>query len=198
MRRREGLVLTLFGLNPSRPTGVEFCRAGRVEDLPAGDCGERYRRAYAGAFTLIELLVVMAIMMMIMGIGVAGWIGMRRGAEMRRSVTTVQTTLMLARQQAVTKRQTVTVQFIQVGQQTNAIWVIAGTNQVHSEMFLSPGTQYYNNVQPANITFKPNGSAAGAGKATVSLQEKAGQQGTQQRADIDVWLLTGTTRVTYP
>jgi type II secretory pathway pseudopilin PulG len=146
------------------------------------------------AFTLIELLVVMAIVMMIMGMAITSWFGIRRGAEMRRSVSTVQTTLMLARQQAVTKRQTVFVEFIQVGE-TNAMVVKVGTNQVHNQMFLSPGVKF--NPLPAGVQFKPNGSAVGgggSGMATISLVEKV-VQGTPQTQNIDVWLLTGVTKV---
>lgn len=146
------------------------------------------------AFTLIELLVVMAIVMMISGMAIASWFGIRRGAEMRRSVSTVQTTLMLARQQAVTKRQTVLVEFIQVGE-TNAMIVKVGTNQVHNQMFLSPGVKF--NPLPASVQFRPNGSAVGgggSGMATISLVEKFAQ-GTPQPQNIDVWLLTGVTKV---
>jgi prepilin-type N-terminal cleavage/methylation domain-containing protein len=149
---------------------------------------------FRDAFTLIELLVVMAIVMIIMGMALTSWFGIRRGAEMRRSVTTVQTTLMLARQQAVTKRQTVVVSFVQIGQ-TNAMVVKVGTNQVHSQMFLSPGVRF--STLPANVQFKPNGSAVGgdsSGMTTISLIEKV-TQGTAQTKDIDLWLLTGVTRV---
>jgi len=137
------------------------------------------------AFTLIELLVVIGLMMLIMSLSFAGWAGMRKGAEMRRSVTTVQTTLMLARQQAVTRRQPVTVQYI-AGTITNSMRVTVGTNQFYSQVYLSPGVKF---MASGTVPFKPNGRAAGVGMQTIDL---AGMDSTNH---IDVWLLTGITKV---
>ena len=147
-------------------------------------CACRPRRRAQQAFTLIELLVVIALMMMIMGLSIAGWAGMRRGAEMRRSVSTVQTTLMLARQQAVTKRQPVTVQCIS-GTITNSMRITVGAKQFFSQVYLSPGVKFMSN---STVPFKPNGRAAGAGVQTIWL---AGLDSTNR---IDIWLLTGITK----
>jgi len=136
---------------------------------------------------LVELLVVIALMVLIMGVSLAGWSGMRRGAEMRRSVSTVQTTLLLARQLAVTKRQSVTVQFVG-GTMTNSMWVNVGASASYSQMYLSPAIKFNTNGL-SDIHFKPNGSADGAGVRTISL---IGAGATNY---IDVWLLTGTTKV---
>lgn len=152
-----------------------------------GSCemnGCRPEKRARHAFTLIELLVVIGLMMMIMGLSIAGWAGMRKGAEMRRSVSSVQTTLMLARQQAVTKRQPVTVQFIS-GTITNSMRITVGTNQFYSQVYLSPGVKF---MSTNDVPFKPNGGA-GVGMQTIDL---AGMDSTNY---IDVWLLTGITRV---
>jgi Tfp pilus assembly protein FimT len=146
----------------------------------------RPRKRACQAFTLIELLVVIGLMMLIMGLSFAGWAGMRKGAEMRRSVSTVQTTLMLARQQAVTKRQPVTVQYI-AGTITNSMRVTVGTNQqFYSQVYLSPGVKF---MSSGTVPFKPNGRAVGLGVQTIDL---AGMDSTNH---IDVWLLTGATKV---
>lgn len=160
-------------------------------------------RLCAAGFTLLELLVVMGIMLLLMGTGVAGYFGMRRGAEMRGASSMVQTTLMLARQQAITKRRTVDVNFLQRGE-TNSIQVIeiqtGVTNQlVHGEVFLSPGVEYDKSKSPcppAKVTFVPTGKASGTGTSDIYLVEKTpGKAGQYQTAHIQVWLLTGTTKV---
>lgn len=151
-------------------------------------------------FTLLELLVVMGIMMLLMTTGMAGYFGMRRGVEMRGASGMVQTTLMLARQQAVTKRRTVEVHFCQVDK-TNSIQVIevvpGVTNMlVHGEVVLPPGIQYDGSV-PTAITFVPMGKAGGVGTSEVKLIEKAeGRGGAKRKAKITVWNLTGITKVT--
>ncbi len=148
------------------------------------------------AFTLLELLVVMGLMMLIMGIAVANWFSLRRGAEMRRSISTVQTTMMLARQSAVTKRKTVTVQFgqtVTAGMTYHTMSVKVGANSIHTPMYLSPGVTFVGT--PADIQFTPNGRTTGVGLVTISLVETVAQGGTPRTAAIDVWMLTGTTRV---
>lgn len=161
------------------------------------------RRTLSAGFTLLELLVVMGIMLLLMSTGVAGYFGMRRGAEMRGASSTVQTTLMLARQQAITKRRTVDVNFLQRGE-TNSIQVIETetgvTNSlVHGEVFLSPGIEYdkmQSPCPPAKVTFVPTGKAGGTGTSVINLVEKTPGKGNQyQTSKITVWLLTGTTKV---
>lgn len=149
-------------------------------------------------FTLLELLVVMGIMALLMTVGMAGYFGMRRGAEMRSASAMVQTTLMLARQQAVTKRRTVEVQFHTTGV-TNSIRVFeimsGATNvMVHGEVVLPPGIQY-DGAAPGKITFVPMGKAGGTGESSVKLIEKAESKGAKRKVEITVWNLTGLTKV---
>ncbi len=149
-------------------------------------------------FTLIELLVVMAIMLMLMGIGAAGYFGIRRGTEMRGAVATVRTTLMLARQQAVTKRKSMRVEFV-ASTTTNYMKVVAAestgtTGEVHRTAYLPLGIKFWNDAAPAPITFSPIGGAGGMG--TVVLQERVVQAGgVQGVSTVTVWQLTGVTKV---
>jgi prepilin-type N-terminal cleavage/methylation domain-containing protein len=79
-------------------------------------------RASRRGFTLIEMLTVMVIIIILLAVGGGGYFGMRRGAEMRAAVTSVRTTLALARQQAVTRRKTVSVVFRQTS--SNATYYV--------------------------------------------------------------------------
>jgi prepilin-type N-terminal cleavage/methylation domain-containing protein len=152
-------------------------------------------------FTLLELLVVMGIMVLLMTTGMAGYFGMRRGVEMRGASAMVQNTLMLARQQAVTKRRTVEVQFHTTGV-TNSIRVYeiapgSANTLVHGEVVLPPGIQYEGASVPTPITFVPMGKAGGVGPSYVKLIEKAeGRGGLKRKVKITVWNLTGITKVT--
>jgi prepilin-type N-terminal cleavage/methylation domain-containing protein len=149
-------------------------------------------------FTLIELLVVMALMLMLMGIGAAGYFGIRRGAEMRGAISTVRTTLMLARQQAVTKRKPMRVEFVaSTGTGTNYLKVVAAestgaTGEVHRTAYLPQGVEF--SGTPSPITFSPIGGAGGT--AQVVLRERVVQaSGVQGMATVTVWQLTGVTKV---
>lgn len=162
--------------------------------------GRTHGRHYG--FTLLELLVVMGIMTLLMSIGVAGFMGMRRGAEIRGAASLVQSTMMLARQQAVTKRRTVEVHFFKTTQ-ANGIRVFevipnVTTNLVHGDVLLPPGVEF-DPSPPNSIDFKPSGQAAGSGgTATIRLIEKAvGQGNKQQVAMLTVWNLTGATEVRW-
>jgi Tfp pilus assembly protein FimT len=162
-------------------------------------------------FTLLELLVVMGIMIVMMGMGITGYIAIRRGAELRGAVSSVRTTLMLARQQAITKRRTVTVSF-RGG--TNAATMAAtyymritekisetDVNAVHADAFLPMGIEFQNGELPASITFYPSGRAGDLDPRDITVQEKFSQRaGDQykQSATVRVWPLTGVTRVTEP
>jgi len=153
----------------------------------------------ADGFTLLELLVVMGIMILLMTAGIGGYFQMRRGAEMRGAISTVRNTLMLARQQAVTKHRNVQVFFNPDPSNTvTVVEIISGaTNQVHTPAALPPGIQF-NPPLPASgmIAFSPMGSTGGVGTSTINLKEKtAGKGGVQMAATITVWLLTGVTQV---
>lgn len=155
-------------------------------------------RQTARGFTLLELLVVMGIMVMMMSMGVAGFFHMRRGAELRGASAMVQTTLMLARQQAVTMRHDVSVSFFQNGQ-TNGLLVgevVSGvTNILHEPVTLSPGIEY-DGTPPDVIIFKSTGMADGVASSDVNLREKAVvDNNKRQKATITVWHLTGVAKV---
>lgn len=160
-----------------------------VEDM------KRFRNK---GFTLIELLVVMGIMILLMSIGAAGYFGIRRGAEMRAAVSTVRTALMLGRQQAVTKRQKVRVEFVSAGT-TNLVRVSieqpGGVYQtVHQETRLPAGIQYA--VPPSTVVFAPSGTAGTTAPVDVVLQERVAQaSGIKVFSTVRVWPLTGITKV---
>jgi type II secretory pathway pseudopilin PulG len=70
----------------------------------------------------LELILVMGLMVIVMSIAVASWIGLRRGAEMRGAVAGIQATLNLARQHAVTRRTPTIVVFRQTT--TNSYYLV--------------------------------------------------------------------------
>lgn len=143
-------------------------------------------------FTLVELLTVMGIMALLMSISAIGFIGMRRGAELRGAVMSVRTTLMLARQQAVTKRQYVDVQFFASGQDSGILVTQGNPPVTNSIVYLPRGIEYAS--LPAAIQFKPSGGAGGTGTSTVGIREKAGTSNAKpQSKTITVWLLSGVT-----
>ena len=155
-------------------------------------------------FTLLELLVVMAIMIMMAGIGITGYMGIRRGAEMRGAVSAVRTTLMLARQQAVTKRRTVTVSFLSTNMvpgTTSHFLRIAERNDAgsninpHADAYLPVSIEFFPVAGP--ITFRPSGTAGGVGTASITVREKELYQRSlvRQSQTIKVWTLTGVTKV---
>ncbi len=142
-------------------------------------------------FNLIELLAVMGIMILLMTISVTGMRGMRRGSEIRGAVNSVRSTLMLARQQAVTKRCKVMVCFVTSGttNQLEVYSVIGGTNNlIHGVVVLSPAIEFKGS--PANIVFTPSGAASGLTPVPVYLGEKSGSLSNS----ITVWPLTGVTK----
>ena len=141
------------------------------------------------AFTLIELLVVMGIMVLLMGISVMGFVGMRRGAELRGGAMAVRTTLMLARQQAVTKRQAVKVTFT-----ANSMTVtFTAGNQTNRTTYFSPGIAI-TPPTPNPLEFLPTGAlTSGAGFTADIMISEIPAVGTGTKT-VKVWLLTGATK----
>jgi len=138
-------------------------------------------------FTLIELLVVMGIMVLLMGISTLGILGMRRGAELRGAAMSMRTTLMLARQQAVTKRQNVRVE-IAADRMTVSYPTSAGST--NRTLYFTPGIT----VTPdePTITFSPSGSVeGGAGTPTNTITDKSPGGGSKR---IVIWKLTGASK----
>lgn len=169
-----------------------------ISEVPGtGSMTPGLRKMSGAGFTLLELLVVMAIMVILMSLGTAGYFGMRRGAEMRGATSIVQTTLMLARQQAVTKRRFVELRFLTNG--SNAMQVVEtgiATTVVHEVVSLPPGIEF-GSLTTNSITFVPMGSAVPSGgwSQEIVLQEKM-TNSSAPKPKITVWVLTGTTKVT--
>lgn len=141
-------------------------------------------------FTLVELLVVMGIMVMLMGISTLGLVGIRRGAELRGGARSVRSTLMLARQYAVTKRQEV-----QVGFTASSMTVsFSGGGSTNRTTYFSPGIEITKMPDNNPLRFLPNGGLAVAGvfKDTIEISEKTGIGNGKKT--IDIWLLTGVTK----
>ena len=138
------------------------------------------------AFTLIELLVVMGIMVLLMGISTLGLLGMRRGAEVRGGVMAVRTTLMLARQQAVTRHQTVQVD---IAADRMKVW-FSGKGTTNRVVYFSPGITVVPDETP--LIFTPSGGmSGGSGAPKITIQDNAGASGSKQ---VQVWKLTGANK----
>jgi len=148
-------------------------------------------------FTLIELLTVMGIMALLMGISAIGFVGMRRGGEMRGAIMSVRTTVALARQQAVTKRQKVSVVFgpiasPEIAQNWIAVTMSGGGKDITNNIVYLPLGIYFSGFPSQNpLIFSPSGSASGTGSVTVKVKEKAGVGKSPQEKSLDIWLLTG-------
>lgn len=72
---------------------------------------KRSGRCSRSGFTMMELLTVIVIIAIVMATGVVSWVGARRGMEMRAASSSLQSTLSLARQHAVSKRRTTCIVF---------------------------------------------------------------------------------------
>jgi len=150
---------------------------------------------------MLELLVTMGIMVMIMSIAFSSYMGIRRGAEIRGAVIALRTTLMLARQEAVTKRKTVTIEFIRgvsnsVPDTMNVLFSSMSVITTNSIIPIPLGVQYDDaSTLPPPIIFKPSGRAMGTGKQSIKLVEKQGVvTGVRGSRTITVWFLTGVTK----
>ena len=123
---------------------------------------------------------------------------------MRGAVSTVRTTLMLARQQAVTKHRTVVVNLVT---STNVVPGVTSYllrimdkaadgsyTPAHADAYLPLGIEF---VPPSNsVTFYPSGKAGGVAPTQITVQEKSAyQKKPLPAATITVWPLTGVTKV---
>ena len=138
-------------------------------------------------FTLLEMLVVMGIMVLVMGVGVMGFQGIRRGAEVRGGALTVRTTLMLARQQAVTKRHAIRVVFIQAA---NSITVSVDGGQTIRTLYLTPGVKMDKDL---TIVFTPSGASTGGGGSDSITISEVPPKGYPSKK-VTVKRLTGSTK----
>jgi prepilin-type N-terminal cleavage/methylation domain-containing protein len=183
-----------WGRAAARPRGL-----GSLVPRPSSLARLRGRQG----FTLLELLTVMTIMVLLMGTGVAGYMGIRRGAEMRGAVSSLRTALMLARQEAVTKRTQTVVKFARAvppDYLTNSFQIVSGGGSVtnHPLAFLPPAIEFdpsKNPCPPPDIRFYPKGDAGGVGQTTINLIERQNVGKKRQTATITVYNLTGLSTV---
>jgi prepilin-type N-terminal cleavage/methylation domain-containing protein len=121
-------------------------------------------------FTLLELLTVVAIMAVMMGLATAGFLSMRRGAGMRAALLSVKSSLVQARQFAITRRVRThfrygnTLPDSELGERG---YFVLSTNAVDGEImntsYLSPGVIFTDEsggdlTADKNIVFKLDGS----------------------------------------
>lgn len=148
-------------------------------------------------FTLLEMLVVMGIMVLVMGICAMGFQGIRRGAEVRAGALTIRTTLMLARQQAVTKRHAIRVVFNQPVNSPGYITVSVDGGQTIRTLYLTPGVTMTFPVAGGNtlpIVFAPSGGTTGGGGPPDKIKiEEVPAKGYPPKT-VSVWRLTGSTK----
>jgi prepilin-type N-terminal cleavage/methylation domain-containing protein len=103
-------------------------------------------------FTMMELLTVIVIISVVMATGVVSWVGARRGMEMRSAASSIQTTLALARQHAVSKRRTTCVVF-RADNGTNCYYVFEKIGKSAKEL-----DSRLNTITPPGVGgFEPNG-----------------------------------------
>lgn len=163
----------------------------------------RLKKHSGCGFTLIELMVVMGIMTLVMGLSAIGYISMRRGIEVRGATTSVRTTLMLARQLAITKRQKVELRFT-TDAETNRMDVVVkrdGATETIKTVVLPRSVEF--TEAPESIEYYPAGDArsgvANSGKEVIQIEERKEYRPEgatkNQGKSITVWLLTGITRV---
>lgn len=140
-------------------------------------------------FTMIELLVVMAIMVMMIGVSVVGYLSLRRGAEVRGAAASVKSTLMLARQYAITKHESVELQF-----NTTAMSVVILRSRANVKTVQLPRGVRFVDPTPASEKFYPSGVAGAGGTSRIKVEESPDiepDQAKRQFRSIKLWKLTG-------
>lgn len=149
------------------------------------------RRGGAG-FSLVELLVVVSIMGILLGATTLYFNSVGDEARIRTAYTDLRSTLGLARQWAISNRQEAWLEMTA----TN-FWVTARSNNVSyavgSPHFLPAGVTFTND--PTTIRFLPNGALSTTNGNTRPRLFLQMNQNTNAWAEIEIFLLTGTTRV---
>jgi hypothetical protein len=138
------------------------------------------------------MLVVMGIMVIMMSISAVGYIGMRRGAEIRGAAASVKSTLMLARQFAVTKRERIILKFSDVSMDV----VIASNGKTFKTIQLPRGVEFVAPT-PSQLEFLPSGAAGSGGTSTIKVEERQDivpETAKRQHRTIKVWRLTGVSK----
>lgn len=131
---------------------------------------------------MLELITVLAIMIIIMSSAVVSIVGMRRGAEMRSGMSSLRTTIALARQSAVTKREKVTVHFAirDTGGNGRDFWLSNDTGTISETNHLSLGLEFarraFGYTASSSLEFRPTGGSGSASNAFVIIGEVSGTQ----------------------
>ena len=148
-------------------------------------------------FTLLELLVVLAIMGLIMGTSIASYFSMGQGARMRGAVSTIQSSLALARQRAILHQKPISVVFLTITKRFDLpesayAFQDEATGQRYGEVMHVPSgiDLDLSKLSDDRITFRPSG-AADEVTSTIELS----QAGSTVNWQITVYGLTGLTMV---
>ncbi|MCE9613682.1 MAG: hypothetical protein K8T26_05360 [Lentisphaerae bacterium] len=119
------------------------------------------------AFTLIELITVMAIMMLILGLSMAAFKDIGRGAGMRGAVLQFKAAMSLARQNAITRRQSTFLNYGNEGEDRGYYFMTEGKSGVSggerqgTMSFLPNGILFVNEASPFSyVEFKLDGTVA--------------------------------------
>jgi len=168
-------------------------------------------------FTLIELLTVVAIMAVMMTLATLGFLSMRRGAGMRAALLSVKSSLVQARQFAITRR--VRTHFRYGNSEPDSEYgergyFVLATNAAGGEImntsYLSPGVIFMNEVGEEltgtrDIVFKIDGSCKGHGpieglppylyRVVMVEGERSRQGGLAATNVIHVHVYTGKAKV---
>jgi len=128
-----------------------------------------------GGFTLIELLMVMVIIAMMMSIAVVGFMDMGRGAGVRASTLTMQSSLNQARQNAITYRMRTVLFYSNLTTDVDmprGFYVISTNNvTIGATNFLSNGI-IFTNPGSDRYEFDLDGSCDGMADRRVWLTER--------------------------
>lgn len=127
--------------------------------------------------TLLELLLVIAVMAIVLTVSMPAFTSMGRGAGMRGTVAEVKSTLSLARQWAITKRERVTFEYGQDATATNAAYYAVRLaddpySVIQTTNFLQKGFGF---TDANSLTFKSSGDVDGdINERTITITNLAG------------------------
>lgn len=175
------------------------CR--KLEAPPA-----RVRRCFRGGFTLVELLIVIALIATVISISAPSFVGLGREAGMNGSVRSLQSTLALLRQWAITHREQVTFHYHPGGLNETSYYyavnaaggLIEKTNALPSDVIFGADDGV---GEPHKFTFKTDGGLGGnvgaATKKVTIIDRKAYSidTNTPNRKTLAIRGITGSMRV---
>ena len=158
------------------------------------------------SFTLIELLVVMGLMLSMMALAMVAFVDWGRGTGMRTSVRNMKSTLVLARQWAITHRAPTTFAYSntvsppQLGWYTTTIMVSNQTVMIGNTNYLTKGV-VFESAADQRIKFNIDGTCDKTvgtwtgWKSKIALQE-INQGSRALSSTTTVYQLTGRVTVT--